>query len=434
MKQFKTVFKFEYTNYVKSKSFIILTAILLLIVLVAGNIPFYKNVIDSFKSGETEIEQGIDAIADVDDDNDDAAAVDVSGKKKAAVCADETLYSKEVLTAFYGQYNWEHVESVEGIVEAMENGEYEMALYIDGLNYTVYQLGSNALFASMESTSFATMIQYVYQANELEKEGVTAERASEILSAYPIMTLENVGKDVSQSFWLGYVMLFLLYFTIILYGQYVSTSVVTEKTSKAMELLITSAKPMSLMFGKVIGTGMAGLTQFGIFSVSAVAVLKLNADGWNEINPMIGGIVEMSLSSGMFLYAVLFFMLGFFTFAFLYAAAASTVSRAEDAQSAVMLPMLLFIAAFFVAMIGMATPEAEFVKICSYVPFLSPMVMFMRICVADVGVLEILIGVVLSVVYLFAAGFVSTKIYRVGIMLYGSKPKIKDLLRYIKEA
>jgi len=152
------------------------------------------------------------------------------------------------------------------------------------------------------------------------------------------------------------------------------------------------------------------------------------------MSPFVGAIINMSLSSGMFFYAFLYFLIGFFTYAFVYAAAGSTVGRPEDERTVVMIPTLLFVAAFLVSFTGMMAPGQTYVKICSYIPFISPMVMFMRICVADVSAIEIIIGTALNIVYLLGAGWVSTKIYRVGIMLYGTTPKLKDIIRYIREA
>jgi len=419
MKKFLTVFKFEYTNYVRSKAFIVMTAILLLLVLIGGNYPAFKGAFDSIMGNNAELSE-----------NKPQQTADL---KKAAYYAKDGGYDSELLSVYCGKYEWVEVSESEIslINDKIIDGDYEMAIAIDGLNYKLYQKGADMLTAVMYD--FSGMIRSVYQDKQLAAEGLTQARIDEILG-YPTGETIIVGTDAGQNFWMGYVMLFLLYFTIILYGQYVSTSVITEKTSKAMELLLTSSKPMPLMFGKVIGTGLAGLTQFGAFAISAFAVLKLNAASWNEISPMIGGIVNSSLSSGIFLYAVVFFLLGFFTFSFLFAAVSSTVSRQEDAQSVIMIPMLLFIAAFMIAMMGMANAGASYVTVCSFVPFLSPMVMFMRICMDAATPAEIFISIALNLVYLLGVGYVGAKIYRVGVMLYGTKPKIGDLIRYIRQA
>jgi ABC-2 type transport system permease protein len=134
------------------------------------------------------------------------------------------------------------------------------------------------------------------------------------------------------------------------------------------------------------------------------------------------------------IYAVVFFLLGFFSLAFIYAALGSTVSRMEDAGSVGMLPMLLVVATFLVSMAGLMTPGAVYVKICSFVPFLSPTVMFVRICMSEVPPLQIAAALAINAGCILGSGFISTKIYRVGVMLYGKPPKLRDIVRYVRQA
>jgi ABC-2 type transport system permease protein len=118
----------------------------------------------------------------------------------------------------------------------------------------------------------------------------------------------------------------------------------------------------------------------------------------------------------------------------LYAAFGSTVTRMEEANSVAILPMFLFIAAFLVAMTGLPHPGALYVRVCSFVPFLSPLVMFMRICMTEVPLWESVLAIALNAAYVFGAGWAGAKVYRVGVMLYGNAPKLKDILRYVRQA
>jgi ABC-2 type transport system permease protein len=219
-----------------------------------------------------------------------------------------------------------------------------------------------------------------------------------------------------------------------MYGQYTLISVVTEKSSKAMELLITSAKPLRLMFGKVFGTGCAGLTQFGAVLLCAAVSMAANMRGWEALSPEVAGVIGSTLSAGLLLYAVAFFLLGFFSYAFIYAAMGSTVSRIEDASAVATIPMILVVATFMVSLSGMMAPNAGYVRACSFVPFLSPMVMFVRVCMTETPLYEVLAALALNCAYVFCSGWVSAKIYRVGVMLYGNAPKPRDLIRYIRQA
>jgi ABC-2 type transport system permease protein len=278
------------------------------------------------------------------------------------------------------------------------------------------------------------MARTIYQSDAMMKSGLSPEQAAAILNASLTGEFVTVGKNFFQSYWIAYVLVFLLYMSTVLYGQNILVSVVTEKSSKAMELLITSARPLSLMFGKVFGTGCAGLAQFAAIMLCATVSLNVNQRGWEELSPTTAGIVHSIFSSGLLIYAVIFFLLGFFSFAFIFAALGSTVSRLEDANSVAMIPMLLIVATFFISMIGMTNPTALYVRICSFAPFISPMVMFVRICMTDIPLHETLLGIALNCAYVFGSGWISAKIYRVGIMLYGKPPKLRDIARYARQA
>jgi ABC-2 type transport system permease protein len=421
MKNFATVFKFEYTSYLKSKTFIIVTAVLLGLILIGGNIPIFMGVYNNFReSRQTEGEGTAEPSRDL---------------TKAAVSADRALYNADMLTAYIGEFEWVFYDSFNAGVNAkIEEGEYQFALSIDGLDYKIFVRGSDMMRNAFAYNGIFEMVKTVYQYSALEASGLTMEEVSRVVSAVPQAEFVTLGKDLTQSFWVGYVMLFMLFYGIMIYGQYIAMSVVTEKTSKAMELLITSVKPIYLMFGKVIGAGLAGLTQFGTLFLMLALMLAINAGAWADLNPMVGQVMEMSASAGIFVYAIIFFLLGFFSFAFVYAALASTVSRAEDAQSAMMIPVLLMTGTFLLAFLGMMSPEQTYLKVLSYVPFTSPMVMFMRVCTTEIPDWQILLAVPLNIVYILASGFVCTKIYRVGVMLYGTKPSLRDLWRYVKSA
>jgi ABC-2 type transport system permease protein len=410
MRQFKTIFKFEYLNYVKSKSYIVMSCILIAIILIGGSIPAFKTLFDRFGS----------------DAPDDAAELEA-----AAIYDAGGLYTDDVLRAYFPGYTWARLASPDGIEAEIGADVYAFAVEIDGLAYTAYEKSEGF---STASAPLFEMIRAVYQASALADAGLAEGEIGAILGAVPAGETVLVGKDFSQSFWLAYALLFMLYITIMLYGQYVLTSVVTEKSSKAMELLVTSAKPLQLMFGKVFGTGCAGLTQFGVLILCAVAALRLNLAGWTALSPMVSSVITASLSGGLFAYAIIFFLLGFFMFAFLYAAVGSTVTRMEEANSVVVLPMFLFIAAFLVAMTGLPQPGALYVRVCSFVPFLSPLVMFMRICMTEVPFWESALAIALNVAYVLATGWAGAKVYRVGVMLYGNAPKLKDILRYVRQA
>ena len=277
------------------------------------------------------------------------------------------------------------------------------------------------------------LFQNIYRMRAMVEKGIEPVEAGSILSAQIEHEVESLGKDQMQNFFYTYIMIFALYMVILLYGQMVATNVATEKSSRAMELLITSAKPSSMMFGKVIGSGLAGLTQLVLVFGASILFYNMNAGYWGD-NYMIQSI--FNVPPHLLGYMLIFFILGFFIYAFLYGAIGSTASKVEDINTSVMPLTFLFIAAFVIVVVSMSsgTMDNMAMKICSFIPFTSPIAMFTRIAMSTVPIYEIIISIAVLIVSVFGIGILSAKIYRVGVLLYGMTPKISTILKAMKNA
>ena len=217
---------------------------------------------------------------------------------------------------------------------------------------------------------------------------------------------------------------------ILLYGQMVATNVATEKSSRAMELLITSAKPTSMMFGKVIASCLAGFIQLVAIFGSAFVFFNINKEYWDK-DGIISSIFDIPFE--LLIYMLIFFVLGFFIYAFMFGAVGSTASKLEDINTSVMPITMLFIISFMVVMfsLGSNTIDTPLMIVCSYIPFTSPVAMFTRIAMSTVPWHEIAISIGILVASTFGIGVLSAKIYRVGVLLYGTTPKISSILKSI---
>lgn len=294
--------------------------------------------------------------------------------------------------------------------------------------YTYYV---NNLSMYDSNTAIAdSVLQEVYRATAMTENGLTPEQASEILSVRIESDTIALGKDQMQNFFYTYIMIFALYMVILLYGQMVATNVATEKSSRAMDLLITSVNPTSMMFGKVLASCLAGLAQLVAVFGSALLFYNVNLSAWGD-NQIIASIFNIPVD--LFLYMLLFFVLGFLIYAFLYGAIGSTASKLEDINTSVLPITFLFIIAFFVVVFSMTSGNVDttVMKVCSYIPFTSPMAMFTRICMSAVAWYEILVSVAILIASTVGIGFVSAKIYRVGVLLYGTPPKLSAILKTV---
>ncbi len=411
MKQFGTIFRFECKNYLKNKIFVGVTVFL--IALIAA-VMFFPRILSLFESTKEPMPE------------DRPVMLISAGTENAAAV-------QEAFAAAFGEYQIVLSENgIGGLREKVESGEAECAFAIESPTSYRYYVKNLSMYD--EKTYAADeVLRSLYRIDAMTKAGLSETEAGEIL-AMPIQhETETLGKDQFQNFFYTYIMIFALYMVILLYGQMVAMNVATEKSSRAMELLITSAKPTAMMFGKVFASCLAGLTQLICVFGSAILFFNCNKEYWGE-NPIINSIFNMP--TDLLLYMILFFILGFFIYAFLYGAIGSTASKLEDINTSVMPITMLFIIAFFIVIFSMTSGNINSVvmRVCSYIPFTSPMAMFTRIAMSAVPAYEILLSVVILVASVVGVGVLSAKIYRVGVLLYGTTPKIGTLLKSIRNA
>ena len=413
MKQFGTIFKFELKNYLKNKSFVGIT---LFLVVAITLVMFFPRLISAVKGDET----------------DEGSAEQRS--EVMLVSADDSQLAKAVKATFEGYFPeyeiriTEHDE--EGVKRKVTEGEAECAFYMKGIDSYVYYV-SNLSIYDVNADIANEALQNVYRTSAMISNGVSPEAAGQIMSAQITGETVSLGKDQAQNFFYTYIMIFALYMVILLYGQMVATGVATEKSSRAMEVLITSARPTAMMFGKVMAACVAGFIQLLAVFGSAILFYKLNESYWGE-NPIIASIFDMPIE--LLVYMLIFFVLGFLIYAFLYGAIGSTATKLEDINTSVMPITFIFIIAFIVVITSMSSGSVDSLamRVCSYIPFTSPMAMFTRIAMSTVPIWEIIISIALLVASVVGVGVVSAKIYRIGVVLYGTPPKLGAIIKAIR--
>ena len=409
MKQFGKILKFELKGYLKNKIFVGSTIFLVVVLAIVMFIPNIK------------------------------AAFQTDGTKEKPImivyAEDETLSGlvKEYFSDAFPAYN---VTVSDGTIDDIKNrivsGDAECAFVMNNASSYTYYV--NNLSMSDYNTSVAdAALREAYKANAMIRHGLTPEQVGEIMSVQIVSETNTLGKNQAKNFFYTYIMIFVLYTVIMLYGQLVATNVASEKSSRAMEVLITSAKPTSMMFGKVLASCLAGFAQLIAVFGSALLLYSINKSAWND-NMIISSLFNIPVD--LFVYMMVFFVLGFLVYAFLYAAIGSTVSKLEDINISVLPITFLFIIAFMIVVFAMAggNVDTTLMKICSYIPFISPMAMFTRICMSTVAWYEIAISIAVLIGSTVGIGFLSEKIYRVGVLLYGNKPKIGSILKEIWKA
>ncbi len=268
---------------------------------------------------------------------------------------------------------------------------------------------------------------------DMVKRGATNEAIQALLHDVDLKTqrVKNgkaVAADASNSFWGAYVMAFMLYFAVVFYGVNVAHSVVGEKTSRVFEVMLASAKAESLMLGKLLGVGAVGLTQIAIW-IGFVFLLSASSL-WMTLG--LGGLAAYGVTPLRLIFFVLYFILGFFFYSALSAGLGATVSQESEVQQfsmIIVLPQVLGLA--FIVYI-LSNPGAWPVVLLSLFPPCTPIVMSLRMAAMAVPVWQLALSLVLMVFSIYGMVWVATRIYRVGILMYGKRPTLPEMLRWLK--
>ena len=413
MKHIFQVFKFEYLSCIKNKAFIATTIVLIAMILLASFLPAIIMGIDSSSGEEGE----------------------VTGEKPV-IAVSNTVYKdndqvKKAFSSNYENYDIKMTDETSSQIEEKVNSqEYDFAVIIkEPLSYT-YITRNNSIFDD-SSIFVSDTIKSIYKVNALSEYGLSSEQAEKILNVEVKSETISTGKDQTENYFSTYVLIMILYMAIIMYGQLVSNSVITEKNTRAMEMLITCAKPSHLMFGKVIGSGLAGLTQLVL--ISAVGVASVGTITTSSLPSEITEFISFPVST--VIYALIFFILGYFIYSFLLAALSSLASRSEDLNTLITPVMILFIIAFIVVIVSLNSGSVDSVLmiVCSYIPFTAPIAMFARVAMSNVAIWEILLSIGIQVVSIYLLGLLAAAIYRLGVLMYGKPPRFSEIFKLLKE-
>ncbi len=412
MKQFLIILEFELRNYYKRKSFIIFSLFLVIIMAAFLFSPRYIPLIQGMFEDDNAVRETTTLMVNGDIEIDDSYINNLN-----------IYLESESIVAIKTDYTIDEMKNKIG-TEDITRG-----LYINGDNSYVNVVEDIDIYDNASQTIHSIMT-INYQNQQLQKYGIDMQDASSIIS--PEINVEYISTGVNQaeSFLYTYILIFMLYIGVITYGQFVVSSIVTEKTSRAMEVLVTSAKPSSFIFAKVIGTGIAGIAQMLLILLSAFIFYNMNIEFWQN-NPIVISIFNIPLE--MIAYMMIFFVLGLFIYAFLFGAAGSLAARIEDMGTLITPITLLFIISFFITSFSLngGNIDSTLMYVSSFIPFTSPMAMFSRIAMSVVPPIEIIISIIILIVSTIIIGIVAAKIYCYGVFFYGNKPSIIKTIKYL---
>ena len=404
MKDIFTVMKFTMSDMVRKKSFIVSTIIIALFIVIGLNIP---NIINFFKNEDV--------------------------NEKILIVDKENIFEGRLDNISLDEYGYDIKRtdlSIDEIKEQIKNEEIDSAILvssdINGINLKLI-VKSVLGMDNVVSDELANLLTSTYQNIQLNNLGITQEQIASLNPnfIYDIEQVEEGGGNVFAIMLLSIILFYAVYFC----AFQVSSSITTEKTSKIIETLVTSTSPKNIVLGKTFGIGLVGLGQVLFYLIIAIITAKLCVA--KELLDLI--FDTSNLTIGLAIITLVYFVLGYFTYAFLYALTGSTVSKPEDIQSANSPIAFLSIAGFYLAYFTMMNPTGNLNNIAALVPISSPFCMPLRIMMGVSTPSEIILSLVILLASCLLIAYIAIRIYTNAIINYGTKFSIKNLINLYKQ-
>lgn len=410
MKDLKTVIEFTMKEMVKRKSFIVSTIIILILIVIGFNVP---NIIKAFK-GDSEDTQK-DKLLIIDTEN----------------IFEGTLNSLNNMELGYEANTTNENISFEKIKEKIENKEIDEAIIIEKnqQNYKIRYIVEDATMLQKMPTTLENAINSIYSNLQISKLGLTEEQVKGITPSFEFSIEQTEEQKVSGNVFAMMLMSLVLFYAIYFCAYQVSSSITTEKTSKIMETLVTSTSPRTIVLGKTIGIGIVGLLQVCLIVGTAIISAKMCLD-----ENLVNSVLDVSkITPYLGVVTIIYFILGYFAYALLYALTGSTVSKPEDIQSANTPVALIAVIGFYLSYFTMMNPTSDLNVLASMLPISSPFCMPFRIMMGLANATDVLISIAILLITILIVAKVAIKIYSNAILNYGTKMSFKDMIKIYKD-
>lgn len=410
MKDLKTVIEFTMKEMVKRKSFIVSTIIILILIVIGFNVP---NIINAFR-GDSEDTQK-DKLLIIDTEN----------------IFEGTLNSLNNMELGYEANTTSENISFEKIKEKIENKEIDEAIIIEKnqQNYKIRYIVEDATMLQKMPTTLENAINSIYSNLQISKLGLTEEQVKGITPSFEFSIEQTEEQKVSGNVFAMMLMSLVLFYTIYFCAYQVSSSITTEKTSKIMETLVTSTSPRTIVLGKTIGIGIVGLLQVCLIVGTAIISAKMCLD-----ENLVNSVLDVSkITPYLGVVTIIYFILGYFAYALLYALTGSTVSKPEDIQSANTPVALIAVIGFYLSYFTMMNPTSDLNVLASMLPISSPFCMPFRIMMGLANATDVLISIAILLITILIVAKVAIKIYSNAILNYGTKMSFKDMIKIYKD-
>ena len=416
MRKFGIVLKYELREYFTSKGFMMLTFVIAFLGAVLLFLPRFIDMSDF---------TGVQVVGK-EEEQEETSEGDVT--KFAYIDLTKTgVLQEELLQQMIPGIDWHRMNSIEELKQGVEE-DYDAGFAVTGPTEYDYYVFNKSMTDS-NTAMFDEIMKQMYRVNYCAANGLNLNEIAEMYNV-PITVNEQIlNKDSGSNYWYCYVLVIIVFMLIVYYGQMIAVSVTNEKSNRAIEVLVTSTTPNSLLFGKVIAGAIGGLFQMGFILGAVLISYSVNREQW-------GGMLDMFLHiPAEVLLAFAFFGLGGYLFyAFLYGAMGALVSKTEDISKTISGLMLVIMVVYFFSLMQLMNVDGPIIKVLSFLPISSYSTMFARIAMGTVAPWEIIISFLILAASIFGAGVLGAKIYRMGTLRYGNPISLTKALKDLKKS
>lgn len=400
-----TVAKFTMKDMVSRKSFRISTIIILVLIVIGFNIPNFINSINGGDFSETIL------ISDPENVFDDQL---------------------ETLNTLDPNYKYEPTDdSFDEIKSKLESGDASSAITIDKTsdNVKITYITENTAMLNGFPTGLMDALSALYTNIQIQKLGLTEQQLASLVPNFEFELRQTEDQTIGGNIGVMLILSCILFFAIYFCAFQVSSSITTEKTSKIMETLVTSTSPRTIILGKTISIGLVGLGQVLLFAITAIICAKLCLD-----QEILNALLDLSnFTPYLAIITIVYFILGYFAYALLYALTGSTVSKPEDIQSANTPVVILTMVGFYLSYFTLTNPTGDLNIFASLLPISSPFCMPLRVMMGLANGWDVALSIAILLIFCFIVAHIAIKVYSNAILNYGSRMTIKDIIRTYKQ-
>lgn len=409
LKDIWIVAKFTMKDLLTRKSYRISTIIILILIVIGFNVP---NFLNSINGGDFS-----DTVLISDEKN-------VFENQLEQIDTTDLGYKLEIGN-----------DSYEQIKEKLENGDISSAIIVepnssnikDGVK--IRYIVENTATSTGLPQGLSENLNALYTSIQINKLGLTPAQLKSLVPPFEFSVEQTQVEEIHGNIFIMMLMSIVLFYAIYFCAYQVSSSITTEKTSKIMETLVTSTSPAIIVLGKTIGIGLVGLLQMILIVGTAIISANLFLD-----HEMLAAVLDLSnFTPYLAIMTILYFVLGYFAYAFAYALTGSTVSKPEDIQSANTPVALITAVGFYLAYFTLTDPTSQLNVFAALFPISSPFCMPIRIMMGLASGWEVALSVAILVITIFIIAKVAIRIYSNAILNYGTKMNLGNLLKMYKE-